>query len=165
VAALRGSGVTVETPANIQAELWGKLALIAAFSGLCAGSRSSIGEMREHPLSRRHLIEMVRETAAVAAAHDVGMGDDIVTRVLAVVDAMPPDGTASMQRDIMDGLPSELEAIIGAIVRMGDAKGIATPTTTLIYACLLPQEIRARIAHGLSTTHLYKPPDGDDRRP
>ena len=57
---------------------------------------------------------------------------------------MPADGTASMQRDIIQGRPSELEAQVGAVVRLGERVGIAVPLHRLMYAALLPLERRAR---------------------
>jgi len=60
------------------------------------------------------------------------------------MDSMPPSGTASMQRDIMEGRPSELEAQNGAAVRLGQAVGVATPLNTFIYNSLLPLELKAR---------------------
>ena len=60
------------------------------------------------------------------------------------MDSLPPSGTASMQRDIMEGRPSELEAQTGAAVRLGQAVGVVTPLNTFIYNSLLPMELRAR---------------------
>jgi 2-dehydropantoate 2-reductase len=60
------------------------------------------------------------------------------------VGTIPVTGTASMQRDIVEGKPSELEAIVGAVVRFGNQVGVATPVMDYIYASLLPQERRAR---------------------
>ena len=54
------------------------------------------------------------------------------------------EGTASMQRDIMAGRPSELEAQSGAVVRYGAAVGVATPVHQFIYATLLPLERQSR---------------------
>lgn len=53
-------------------------------------------------------------------------------------------GTTSLQRDIIDGKPSELGFWNGAVVRLGREANVATPTHGHIYACLLPQELRAR---------------------
>ena len=69
---------------------------------------------------------------------------DVIPRTLAFVDTLPATGTASMQRDIADGKPSELEAIIGAAVRFGEQAGVPTPALRYVYASLLPQEKRAR---------------------
>ncbi|MFO7741708.1 MAG: ketopantoate reductase C-terminal domain-containing protein, partial [Anaerolineae bacterium] len=60
------------------------------------------------------------------------------------IDGLPPDGTASMQRDVMAGRPSELESQNGAVVRLGREAGVETPLHAFIYASLLPQELRAR---------------------
>ena len=49
-----------------------------------------------------------------------------------------------MQRDIIDGRPSELEAQVGAVVRLGDRLGAEVPLHRMIYAALLPLERRAR---------------------
>jgi 2-dehydropantoate 2-reductase len=49
-----------------------------------------------------------------------------------------------MQREMAAGRPSELEAIIGAVVRFGDQAGVPTPAMDHVYASLLPQEDRAR---------------------
>jgi 2-dehydropantoate 2-reductase len=57
---------------------------------------------------------------------------------------MPAGATTSLQRDIADGKPSELEAWTGAAVRLGRAAGVATPTHDFIYASLLPAERRSR---------------------
>jgi 2-dehydropantoate 2-reductase len=49
-----------------------------------------------------------------------------------------------MQRDIMDGRPSELEYQNGAIVRYGQETGVDTPVNRFMYHSLLPQERLAR---------------------
>jgi 2-dehydropantoate 2-reductase len=44
----------------------------------------------------------------------------------------------------MEGKPSELDAQLGAIVRLARESGVAAPITSMIYHALLPQEQRAR---------------------
>jgi 2-dehydropantoate 2-reductase len=61
-----------------------------------------------------------------------------------MLDSMSPAATTSLQRDIADGKPSELEAWNGAAVRLGREAGVATPTNEFIYSVLLPSERRAR---------------------
>lgn len=142
--ALQAAGVRVDIPPDMQAALWEKLLFIAAVSGTGAVSRSTIGEVRQCPYSRTLLEQVMSEIAAVARARNIRIDDDAVSRTLAFVDNMPAESTASMQRDCMTGKPSELEAIVGVIVRYGDELGIPVPTTQFIYASLLPQEKRAR---------------------
>ena len=146
--ALRTAGVVVETPPDIQAALWKKLVFNAAFSGAGALARATIGEIRECPPARRLLQQLMEEVVSVADARGIQLGEDVIARTLALVESVPASGTVSMQRDIADGKPSELEQIIGAIVRLGDQRGVPTPTMECVYAALLPQELRARRARG-----------------
>ncbi len=60
------------------------------------------------------------------------------------IDKLQPDVTASMQKDMMEGRPSELNEQTGAVIRMGRALGVPTPTHEIIYARLLPLENKAR---------------------
>ncbi|HXW93271.1 MAG TPA: 2-dehydropantoate 2-reductase [Terriglobales bacterium] len=144
VNALQAAGVVVETPPDIQAALWKKLVFGAALSGVGALARATIGEIRECPPARRLLQQLMEEVVSVAQARGIQLGKDVIARSIAFVESMPASGTLSMQRDIADGKPSELEQIIGAIVRLGDQGGVPTPTMECVYAALLPQEIRAR---------------------
>ncbi len=144
----RAAGVNAQNPADIQAALWEKWLFIAAVSGVGAVSRANVGEVRQSPPTRTLLQQVMEEVAAVARKRGVRLADDIVARTLAFVDSMPKEGTASMQRDVAEGRPSELEGIIGSLVRFGKASGVATPAASFIYAALLPQESRARAAVG-----------------
>ncbi|MGH9499082.1 MAG: 2-dehydropantoate 2-reductase [Terriglobales bacterium] len=142
--ALIAAGVKVQTPPDMPAALWEKLLFIAALSGTGAVTRSTIGELRTIAPTRDLLQQLMVEVAAVARGRGIHLAEDTVQRTMAFVDASPADGTASMQRDMAAGRPSELEAIIGAVVRFGDQAGIPTPAMDYVYASLLPQENRAR---------------------
>lgn len=65
-------------------------------------------------------------------------------KAMAFIDSLQPDSTASMQRDIMEGRPSELEFQNGTVVRLGREVGVPTPVHTFLYHSLLPSELRAR---------------------
>ena len=115
-------------------------------SGVGAVSRANVGEVRQSPPTRALLQQVMEEVAAVARQRGVRLAPDIVPRTMAFIDNMPGEGTASMQRDVAAGRPSELEAIIGSVNRLGRAAGVPVPGTEFIYASLLPQERRARSA-------------------
>jgi 2-dehydropantoate 2-reductase len=87
---------------------------------------------------------VMQEIFSVAHALDITLPKDVVGKILAFMDSIPPSGTASMQRDIIYGRPSELEAQTGAVVRLGQSVGVATPLNTFIYHSLLPLELKAR---------------------
>lgn len=140
----RTRGVTAEIPSDIRAAMWSKFLFIAALSGVGALTRMPIGVIRSQPESRGLLRQALDEIYAVASAGRVGVPADSVENTLDFIDTLPADGTASMQRDIIDGRPSELEAQVGAVVRLGDRLGVDVPLHRMIYAALLPLERRAR---------------------
>ena len=137
-------GVTVEVVPDIRAAMWSKFVFIAALGGVGALTRAPIGVIRSQPESRRLLEQALEEIYAVAVGNRIALPADTVEKTLAFIDNLPADGTASMQRDIIQGRPSELEAQVGAVVRLGERRGIAVPLHRLIYAALLPLERRAR---------------------
>ena len=53
-----------------------------------------------------------------------------------------------MQRDILEGRPSELESQNGAVVRLGGEAGVPTPVNREIYERLRPLEERNRARSG-----------------
>jgi len=61
-----------------------------------------------------------------------------------LIDGLDANGTTSLQRDIMDGKPTELEAWNGAVTRLAREVAVATPLHDFIYWSLLPHELRAR---------------------
>jgi 2-dehydropantoate 2-reductase len=140
----RTRGVTVEVSPDIRAAMWLKFLFIASMSGVGAVTRAPIGVVRARAETRRMLEQAFEEIAAVAAALGVALPAGAIGETMAFVDALPHDGTASMQRDIMAGRPSELETQNGAVVRLGGRTGVPVPLHTFIYQSLLPLELRAR---------------------
>jgi 2-dehydropantoate 2-reductase len=49
-----------------------------------------------------------------------------------------------VNRDLVEGRPSELNEQTGAVVRLGIRAGVARPVHDFLFASLLPQERRAR---------------------
>ncbi|MCG6659235.1 2-dehydropantoate 2-reductase [Halomonas campisalis] len=137
-------GVNAEIPDDIQVALWSKFLFICAMSGIGSVTRAPIGVTRALPETRRLIEQMLEEIDAVARTQGVDFPDDAAERAMRFIDALPADSTASMQRDIESGRPSELESQNGAVVRLGQAAGVPTPINAVIYAALLPQEQSAR---------------------
>ena len=142
--AFQDAGVTANIPSNIYAALWGKLALMATNSGIGAITRVTSGQWRGVPESWEMAKDVVKEVLAVAAGQGIQMPQDAYASVVARLEGSPQNGTSSMQRDLMDGRPSELEIQIGAVVRLGREAGVPTPVCTFIFNSLLPQEKKAR---------------------
>ena len=124
--------------------LWEKFLFIAPVSAVGAVTRMPAGVFRAVPETRAILTQSMGEILAVAHARGVALPSNSVAKTLAIVDGLPAEGTASMQRDILEGRPSELEYQVGAVVRLAAQVGLAAPASTFLYASLLPAERRAR---------------------
>jgi 2-dehydropantoate 2-reductase len=129
---------------DIEAALWEKFLFIAAFGGVAAASRVPAGAVRTTPETRALLTAAMQEIAQLARARGVRLAESAVRNSLAIVDALPPHATASMQRDIQAGRPSELQDQLGAVVRLAIQAGVPTPACAFLLAVLLPQELAAR---------------------
>jgi 2-dehydropantoate 2-reductase len=140
----RAKGVTVSVPFDIREALWAKFLFIAPFSGVGGATRMSAGVIRSVPEARELLLQAMREVRDVARAQGAALPDEVFDRTFAFFEKLPADATSSMQRDIIEGRPSELEAQTGAIVRLGRAAAVPTPVNGFLYAALLPAERKAR---------------------
>jgi 2-dehydropantoate 2-reductase len=118
--------------------------LVTAFGGVGAVSRAPIGIIRTVPETRALLQQCMEEVSAVARAGRIQLRDSVVSDRMSYVDALPANSTTSLQRDIADGKPSELDYWNGSVVRRGHAVNVSTPVNQFIYHSLLPQNLRAR---------------------
>ena len=142
--AFRSADISAETAPDITSAMWQKFLFIASVSGVGAVTRAPVGVVRSIPETRGLLQSAIEEVAAVALARGVTLKENAVPATLNVIDSLPPGTTASMQRDIMDGRPSELSFQSGSVVRLGAAAGTPTPVHSYLYSSLLPMELRAR---------------------
>jgi 2-dehydropantoate 2-reductase len=140
----RTEGVQAKIPEDIHVAVWNKFILIAPWSGVGALTRAPIGVTRSLPETRGLLEHAMEEIYLLARARKVAMEREAIDRAMAFLDDLPYEGTASMQRDILAGRPSELDAQNGAVIRLGKEAGVATPVNGMIYSSLLPLEMRAR---------------------
>jgi 2-dehydropantoate 2-reductase len=141
---LSQAGVRAEIPADIEAALWEKFVFVCALGGVTTVARSTVGEIRAYPPTWQMLEQAMREIIAVGQAHGIHLADDVIDRWLTFAQTFPGTATTSMYRDIVAGLPSELDAQTGAVVRLGREAGVTTPINQFIYDSLILQEMRAR---------------------
>ena len=147
-AALESAGGRARIVPDFAVALWEKFLFIASFGGVSALSRSTAGPIRSIPETRELLEKACGEVLAVGRARGVSLGGEVVAKTMAFVDALPESATPSLQRDVVAGRPSELEALSGAVVRLGHAAGVPVPVHTVIFGALLPLERAARSHDG-----------------
>jgi 2-dehydropantoate 2-reductase len=138
------AGVKVEVPSDIHVSIWEKFLFVVSFGGVGAVTRAPIGVLRTLPETRHLLTQCLQEILAVARARHIALSEANVEKSMVFLDSLAPAGTTSLQRDIADGKPSELEAWNGAVVRLGREVGVNTPLHQFIYHSLMPLEMQAR---------------------
>jgi len=143
-AALAGAGARAELADDVERAIWEKFLLVEPWGAVAAAARAPLGILRSQPAARALWERAMAEVAALAAARGVTLAADAVAATTARLDSLTPGATASMQRDIGAGRPSELEDQVGAVVRLGRAARVPTPVHDALYAVLAPQEAAAR---------------------
>jgi len=152
-AALEKAGCEVALSPDIERASWEKFLMIEPWGAVAALARAPVGVVRSVPEARALLQAAQEELAAVGRAHGVAIPADAPARTLAFLDGLTPEATASMQRDLGAGRPSELEDQTGAVVRLAREAGVKVPVHEVLYAALLPQDRAARGAiHAFART-------------
>jgi len=129
---------------NIQRDIWIKFLFIASISAPGALTRSVLGVMREDRFLRELLINTAKEIITVGQKLGVELHDNDLNKCFEIIDQLDFHTTMSLQRDMMQEKPSELENFNGYIVQQGDRFGIETPVNDFIYYSLRPMELKAR---------------------
>ena len=135
---LAGAALDVELSDNVRAVLWGKLAFICAVAGMTATTRLPLGPIRDDPEAWAMLCRISEEVCAVARAEGVVLPADVVGRQESLVRGLDPNSTSSLARDLAQGLPLEVEAMHGTVVRRGRALGVPVAMNEAVYAILRP---------------------------
>ncbi len=138
------AGILNDNPDDIQKAIWSKFLFITTVSAIGGLTRATLGEMRSTPEVRTIMHRTAEEIVHIANAKGVDLDQGSIDKVFHFIDGLPYETTASLQRDIMEGRPSELESQVGTVHKLGQELGVPTPTNTFIYHSLLPQEARAR---------------------
>jgi 2-dehydropantoate 2-reductase len=137
-------GLDVSVASDIERALWEKYIFIASWAGVGAVTRAPLGVVRRVPETRRLIEGAAEELERVARARGVRLDAGVAQGVMAFIDRLPPEGTASLQRDIAAGRPSELDDLTGAAVRLGAEVSVPTPVNAFLLGALAPLEQRAR---------------------
>jgi 2-dehydropantoate 2-reductase len=122
---LRAAGMEVRTGESEPAVLWEKTVRLAPLAAATAITQRTLGELRSHNSWRSTLEAGVAEACAIAAADGVSLSEAAQWEIL---DTMPATVTTSTARDAAAGRPTELDAILGGVVRAARRLGVASPT-------------------------------------
>ena len=141
--ALIAAGFRCPVTARFRHEIWVKLLGNVAFNPISALTGGTLEELVRHPDTARLVRELMVETEAVAGKLGIELPISIEQR-MAGAEKVGAHKT-SMLQDLEAGRPMELEAVVGAVVELGDRLGVPMPSTRAVYACArMLDENRAR---------------------
>ena len=125
-------GIKAELSDDIRREIWQKFVFLVGLSGTTTTMRRTIGPIREHPQTRAFLLDVMREVVAVGRAYGVSLPEDYAEVRLRLADDVAHDMTSSMHHDLERGNRLEVRWLAGAVVELGQAKGVPTPLNRAI---------------------------------
>ena len=138
LAACQPAGFDAKLSTDIHADIWAKFIRLTVFSGMTAVTRMPLGTSREDPDLYAMMEAAWQEGMAVARARGVTLAPGLLDEIRHMTASLPPHAKSSMLEDLERGKRLELPWLSGAIVRLGEASGVLTPTHRLITALLRP---------------------------
>lgn len=135
-ARLRQSGFPADLVPDFEPVVWRKLAVNCAINPLTALRSVTNGELLLRAEDRDLLERAAREVAEVAEARGVRLEADAALLALDVA-RQTSGNRSSMLQDVARGVPTEIEALNGAVVREARRFGVSTPVNDWLYAEVL----------------------------
>ena len=126
------SGFDIEISDDIQRIIWSKLFVNLSINTFTAITRSPIGSMIENKYAWDFAEKMICEAVDVAEADGTHFSYMEVLNMVHHVCEDVGKGYSSMYQDVTRGIPTEIDAINGAIVEQAKRYNVPAPYNTLI---------------------------------
>lgn len=130
---LRLAGFDVHVVQDARSLVWGKLIINAAINPLTALLGVPNGVLLERPAARDLMAHLASEAAAVAVVQNVRLPFDDPVLAAEDVARRTASNHSSMFQDIRRDAPTEIDAICGAITRLGEQHSIPTPVNQVVW--------------------------------
>ena len=115
-----------------------------AFNPISALTLGTLEELVRNPETCAVVRDIMAETEGVAGKLGIELPISIDQRI-AGAEKVGAHKT-SMLQDLEAGRPLELEAVVGAVVELGERLGVAMPSTRAVYACAKLLDQKNRVA-------------------
>lgn len=112
---------------NIQRDALMKFSVVSPMAACGIYHNIQVGGMQAPGQPREDFKALVAEVGALAQAMGFPFPEDPVARNLAIQDALDPDASTSLKRDLDAGKPSEVDGLIFEVVRLGRKYHVPTP--------------------------------------
>jgi len=131
--ALIRAGLRCPVTTHLREEIWVKILGNAAFNPISALTRATVAAMLRDPAVSTLVRSIMTEVGTVATKLGFELPISIDQRMAGAEKV--GEHKTSMLQDLEAGRPLELEAIVGAVVELGERVGVPMPHTRSVYAC------------------------------
>ena len=140
--ALKGAGFEARLSTAIMRDMWEKWVMLASASAATCLLRGTIGEIEAVEGGADSTLRCLAETAAIAEASGYPPRPAFLDGTRAMLTEKGSSLATSMYRDMQNGLPVEVEHILGDLVSRARALDIDTPLLDAATAKLRLYQIR-----------------------
>jgi len=131
--ALIASGLRAPVTTHLRNEIWVKILGNVAFNPISALTGATLVRMVRDPQVSEIIRGIMRETEALSTRLGIELPVSIEQRIAGAEKV--GEHKTSMLQDLEAGRPLELEAIVGAVVELGERLEVSMPCTRTVYAC------------------------------
>ena len=130
-AALHSAKIPAQAVSDILPYIWSKVIYNSALNAICTIHQMPYGKILENDQTRALMQEIVRECYAVAQKKEILLNPATAEEYIELLThtLIPKTAThyPSMLQDVRRGKKTDIDALNGAIVRLGKELGVATP--------------------------------------
>src|SRR5580704_16048128 len=132
--AMTAGGLKCPVEKNLRSDIWLKLLGNVAFNPISVLTRATMGEIARHPGTRQLVLNMMYETAEIAAR----LGNPPKLSVERRFDgaAKVGDHKTSMLMDFEAGKPLETDVLLSAPIELARLVEVAAPSLEMVYALI-----------------------------
>mgnify|MGYP000235734060 CR=1 FL=1 len=128
---LNKAGIMTSVTGSIKRKIWEKLVVNAGINAITAITGVKNGKLLEIPQLRELMRYASLEAVEVGRKQGIDLGYDLIDRVEEVA-RRTAENRSSMLQDISRGKKTEIDAINGMIVRLGEEVGVDTPVNRIL---------------------------------
>ena len=133
---LQSAGIDATLTSDILRKVWTKFLFIDPSCGVTSLHGATIGQVLNDESLRHQLTCLMQEIVALATHSGVTLPEDAVNASLKTAASFPPATRTSMQIDFERGRRTELDVMLGYVVRTAREASIPTPVHDEVYTAL-----------------------------
>ena len=135
----RDAGIEADISTDPVQVLWQKFVVLSSLAGITSAAQTRASELLKFPDARKMFLDAMEESLAIGMARGIDLSENLAQESLEWIDTLP-DFQVSMHADFEDGRVTELDALSGAVIRLGKQIGVKTPVHSFFYSVLLPHK-------------------------